>query len=201
MTVSRQMVDQVLRRLRLGISAEQLADKLEWSIDFINKIESSAIQMNADKIIGAYSKAVEDLRIEGSVRTGRMDIRTRLASNLLANEPLLNDREYIVIQGFFLTHPHETPPTLPEDVAAVFYGPSNYPDIYLNSDVGHEIMRRAYNSGRTLGLPAMAVTATPPSSEIDLSSLFGAEQTLTLRLKMVQTADGRPAIRLERALG
>ena len=199
MSVSRQMVDQVLKRLRLGISASQVADQVGWGIDFVNKIESSVIPMNADKIIVAYNGAIEALRGRG---TGNFSIRTRLASNLLANDVLLNDREYIVIQGFFLSHQHDTPPTLPEEASAVFYGTSTWPEAYLSGPVGPEIMRRAYNSGRTLGLPALAVSATPPqSAEVDLSSLFGSEETLTVRLKMVQTADGRPAIRLERALG
>ena len=207
MTASRQMLAQVLRRLRLGISAEQIARKLEWGVDFVNKIESSAIPMNADKIINAYSAAVNELREEGVQRPQRLELRTRLASNLLANEPLLNAREYVVIQGFFLKHQHDTPPVLPEEAAEVFYGTSQYPSTYLQSDIGPELMRRAYNTGRDLtslvDLPAPPVSATEVKApaEIDFSALFGAEDTLTLRLKIVKDENGKSAIRLERAWG
>lgn len=190
MNHSKQMLFHVLRRLRAGITASQVAEKLAWSPRIVEKVECDLIPSNADQVIATYGQAISSLVLtpgEGEPITGR------LCKNLIANQDMLTDREFIVLHGHALRGMKDGTISLPITESRVFWDSDFDPTYWLDTPFGAEIIRRGTNAGRNLG------AAPPPATNtLRFDDLFQLEDVVTVRIKRAVDSTGTTTLSFER---
>jgi hypothetical protein len=191
MKASKKMLSFVLKRLRAGVTVQQVAQKLTWSSRIIERAEAEPPTANIDQVVLAYGQAVDELAKEGGPGE---PILGRLANNLLANHVLLTSNEFIAVQGHFLKHNGDSSVPMNLSDSSVFWDKTFDPNPWMNGPFGQEIQRRAENSGHNLALSAHQAT----TAAIRFDDLFGIEDIVTVRIKRGTDMTGTTTLSFER---